>query len=151
MLLMNLVEKYSVLIDQEDLDKYRFKQAHLVDGYVIIMIDAKPRKLHQLLVDTSCCALVDHKNRNKLDLRKDNLRGTTYQVNNLNKGLQANNVSGHRGVCWHSGKKKWTAQIRANKKQIWLGDFTVKENAARAYNEAAILHFGEHAQLNILE
>lgn len=151
MLLMNLVEQEGILLDPEDLSTYMFKQAHINSGYVIVMIDAKPRKLHQLLIDTSKCALVDHKNRNKLDLRKENLRGTTYQINNLNKELQSNNSSGYRGVCWHKGKKKWTAQIRANKKQIWLGDFTVKENAARAYNEAAILHFGEHAQLNILE
>lgn len=151
MLLMHLVEREGILIDPEDLEVYMFKQAHINSGYVVVMVEGKAKRLHQLLVDTSMCALVDHKNRNKLDLRKENLRQASYQLNNLNKEIQANNISGYRGVSWHKGKKKWTAQIKANNKQIWLGDFTVKENAARAYNNAAILHFGEHAQLNNLE
>lgn len=35
-----------------------------------------------------------------------------------------------------------------NGKKIWLGYFNTKEEAAKAYNKAAIKYFGEFSRLN---
>lgn len=43
---------------------------------------------------------------------------------------------------------RYRAQIYLDYKQIWLGEFSSKEAAARAYDEAAIKFHGEFARLN---
>ena len=44
--------------------------------------------------------------------------------------------------------KKWVAQITLNKKNISLGYFKTKEEAAKAYNESAKRYRGNLAKLN---
>jgi hypothetical protein len=46
---------------------------------------------------------------------------------------------------------KWSARIRVNGKRIELGRFDSEEEAARNYNNAAILHHGVFATVNILQ
>ncbi len=66
----------------------------------------------------------------------------------MNRGLDANNKSGFKGVCWYKARNKWICYITAMNKRIHLGYFTDKVEAAKAYNAAAKKHFGEFAWLN---
>ena len=93
---------------------------------------------------------LDHVNRNGLDNRRINLRPATQSQNNANRSLFRNNKSGYRGVTWNQRARKWKAQIRVNGQYIYLGLFGDAIEAARAYNRAALEHFGEFAQLNPL-
>jgi hypothetical protein len=43
---------------------------------------------------------------------------------------------------------KWVARISANKVRKWLGTFATEEQAAEAYNRAAMNLHGEYAVLN---
>ena len=43
-----------------------------------------------------------------------------------------NNTSGVVGVTWHKIRKKWTAFIKINYKQIHIGSFDTKEEAIKA-------------------
>lgn len=86
---------------------------------------------------------VDHINGNKLDNRRCNLRPVTHQQNLQNCDLRKDNTSGEKGVSWHKNAKKWESYIKANGKRIHLGLFNSKEDAVRAYQEAAEKYFGE--------
>lgn len=88
------------------------------------------------------CEQVDHQNGNKLDNRRENLRLATPQQNSRNRGKNANNTSGYKGVSYSRCAHKWTAQIYINRKRQHLGVFTTPEAAAIAYNEAAEREFG---------
>jgi hypothetical protein len=93
---------------------------------------------------------VDHANRDTLDNRLSNLRLATDSQQRQNRRVFKNNISGYRGVTWHKQRGKWQAKITVNRKQIHLGHFTDKDDAARAYNRAAEEHFGEFALLNTI-
>lgn len=64
---------------------------------------------------------IDHINGIKSDNRILNLRVVDCCENNKNKPIPKNNKSGFIGV--HRSGRKWTASIRANKRQIYLGSF----------------------------
>lgn len=91
---------------------------------------------------------VDHKNGDRLDNRKANLRICEKAENLRNRTVkQKNNTSGYKGVfCMGS---KWISQIRYKSKLIYLGVFNSPIIAARAYDKAALLYFGEFARLNL--
>jgi len=80
--------------------------------------------------------LIDHKNRNKLDNRKSNLRLCNKSQNAINSKIRVDNTSGVRGVYWNNQKNKWQAQIGINGKVINLGRFKNKKDAAKARKNA---------------
>ena len=93
--------------------------------------------------------LVDHENHQGLDCRKDNLRlcGAHHNAANMRSG---GNASGFKGVYAYTcgGTKPWCASIGFNYKQIHIGLYVEKEEAARAYDRKAIELFGKFAHLN---
>ena len=93
--------------------------------------------------------LVDHKNRNGLDNRRENLRRCTPAQNQQNRRKKITSKSSLKGITWHAARKKWQAQIKVNKKNIYLGLFKTEEQAAKAYDEAATRYFGEFARGNV--
>jgi hypothetical protein len=90
----------------------------------------------------------DHKNRNSLDNRRNNLRAATHQEQCCNRGVRKDNKSGFKGVCWHKQSEKWRTQVRIFGKMVYCKDFSSKKEAARAYDAAAQKFHGEFAVLN---
>ncbi len=93
---------------------------------------------------------IDHKDCNPLNCLDDNLRVCNRSQNQQNCKLPINNTSRFKGVTWYKSTKKWLAQITVNNKNINLGYYDTAEEAAKAYNTAAIKYHGEFAQLNII-
>jgi hypothetical protein len=89
--------------------------------------------LHRFVMGiTDPAVQVDHKNRDPLDCRKDNLRLATNAQNHQNMGPNANGRSGFRGVHWNEARQKWHAKVRLNYRHIYLGSFSTPEEANAA-------------------
>lgn len=52
---------------------------------------------------------------------KDNVRWTTYKVNNNNQGSYKTNSTGIAGVSWHKQRNCWVAYTKAPQKQLYAG------------------------------
>jgi hypothetical protein len=106
--------------------------------------------LHRLLIKTDNKTYIDHINGNGLDNRRCNLRVCTHTENMQNRKMHKNNTSGYKGVYQdkRAKNKKWVAVIRCNGVKHFLGIFTEKIEAAKAYNSGAIRYFGEFARIN---
>ena len=125
------------------LETYRFM---LDKSYPMTRIDGKRVRLHRLIMNTA--SIVDHINGITLDNRRENLRVATHAENMQNRKLHTNNTSGYKGV--ESSRGLWRATIYADNIRIHLGSFVTKEEAALAYNKAALKYHGEFARLNNL-
>jgi hypothetical protein len=106
--------------------------------------------MHRLLLPDA--VEVDHKDRNGLNNQRANLRPATSSQNAANRRKRKVAVtSQYKGVDWYRRTGKYYARIMVNGKQHYLGSFTNQEDAARAYNAAAVEHFGKFAKLNDIQ
>ena len=146
----------TTIIDIEDVDRIKNYKWSLSrnNGKPSKVTTAQSRKKrisiqHVILgVVPSRKAIIDHIDNNPLNNRKGNLRLCTNTENCRNARRGKNNTSGYKGV--KNRGDRWGARIMVDRKEIWLGTFGSKEEAAGAYNVAAIKHFGEFANLNII-
>lgn len=83
-----------------------------------------------------------------LDGLRSNLRLRTRSQRAASSKKNAKNSSGFRGVTWDKRKGKWAAQIGFQLRHIFVGYFTEKTDAARAYDAKALELFGSFAQTN---
>jgi len=91
---------------------------------------------------------VDHRNLNKLDNRRLNLRIATDSQNKANVKPTTGRSSRYKGVSYDSTRASWLARLEVNGKQRNLGRFASERDAALAYNAAALDAWGEFARLN---
>ena len=68
----------------------------------------------------------------------ENCRWTTPTIQARNQRIYKNNTIGYKGVYYHKGRNKYTAQIVVNNKNIYLGSFQTVIEGAIAYNNYII-------------
>lgn len=107
---------------------------------------APRRYMHQLLTGN---LLTDHENHNGLDNRRENLREATRGQNLANQRPGRRGSSDYKGVDLRRGL--WRARIKTGGREVFLGYHANPEAAARAYDLAATVAFGEFACLNFPE
>lgn len=142
------------LIDDEDFErvsKYTWRMHKR--GYVVSRpkIDNKYRhmRLQRFIMNVLDYPYVevDHINNDKLNNTKSNLRLCNRQQNNINKPKRPGKFSSkYKGVSQRG--VKYEANIRYNRKCIYLGLFNTDKEAALAYNKKAFELHGEFAYLN---
>ena len=94
---------------------------------------------------------VDHINNVRDDNRIVNLREATGSENQGNRKIQVGCSSKYKGVRWSKPAKKWVARIMVNYKAIHIGCYDSEQEAALAYNKAALEYFGEYAKINVIK
>lgn len=104
--------------------------------------------MHRQIVGAVFGSVVDHINHDTIDNQRCNLRVCLSGENQRNTRKQRNGKSLFKGVSRHSLTEKWRARIHVNGREIALGLFDSPESAAKAYDAAARLHFGEFALTN---
>lgn len=150
--------KYITIVDDEDFDKVASHKWKMLKSrsrvYAAREIGGKGKwktlLLHRFLMSAQEGDYVDHINNNTLDNRKENLRLTSNSMNLGNRGKQANNTSGYKGV--HKCHNGFAVRIRKDDYVYRLSNM-VKDpiEGAKIYDRAALHFYGEFAYLNFPE
>lgn len=90
--------------------------------------------------------MLDHVDRDRANNRIDNLRIATDSQNQANRGIYGQVNA--KGVRLGKNGKSYQAYIKVAQVTKYLGTFKVLDEAAHAYNKAAVQYFGEFALLN---
>jgi hypothetical protein len=125
------IKDKEILIDIDDLKKVSQKRWYLCSGYAR-ETSGDENYLHTFLMGEKEGFETDHRNRNQLDNRRENLRFATSFQNKINRGMNKNNTSGVKGVSFNKDYSKWEASIGLNYKKILLGYFDSLELAIEA-------------------
>lgn len=105
--------------------------------------------MHREIIDLPDDLYVDHINHHGWDNRKANLRPATAAENaRYARYPKINTTSKYRGVWYNKKKKRWRAAININSTRKIIGSFRNEIDAAKAYDKAAKLYYGEFAILN---
>lgn len=132
------------LVDDEDYAsvvayRWRVNQGYVVSGDNI--------HLHRLLMNPKSGLEVDHRDGNKLNNQRGNLRIVTHSENGKNLGLSVRSKTGIKGVHWVTSKRLFGCIITSNYKRHFLGYFKTKEEASLAYNQASQRLHGDFRRL----
>lgn len=156
---IKLTQGYHAIVDDEDYDKlsvfkWQYHNGYAKRGeYCERIKNNKSIKMHRVIMNCPLKLVVHHKNHNPLDNRKSNLQIVTRHKNSKSQRNQSNAKysSKYQGVfkrVYSSGKESWTAKIKVNYRNIYLGTFQSEDEAGFAYNLAAKKYFKEVAVLN---
>lgn len=158
---IKLTQNQIALIDDDDYDNVsqfkwyasKVKRNQMIVYYArrAFTIDGKQKiiPLHEFIIGKSENGLeIDHIDGNRLNCCRNNLRYVTHQQNTMNKHRYKKCKTKYRGVYSNSKCKTFSALIGVNNKRIRLGSYNNQEDAAMAYDAAAIKYFGEFANLN---
>jgi len=141
-----------ITVDDDDYDwlsKYKWyadcshRTIYAVKNTKINGIWVKER-MHRMIMKITDNSLIDHIDGNGLNNQKSNLRICADIENRAHR--RPNN--GHKYIGVGTYKSIYRSRIRINNIVYYLGYYKTAEEAALAYNEAAIKFKGEFAYLN---
>lgn len=160
MKIIKTVEGTDVFVSEEDYPFISFLYELYIDsnGYVNCRLKRGRRglgqvggKLHRIITQAPQGRNnpVDHKNRNKLDNTRENLRNATHKQNMQNRVQnKVKDSSKFKGVYFNKDRKKWRVNVHRDGVKIHKGYFTNEIAAANAYNFYSKEVYGEYANLN---
>jgi hypothetical protein len=160
MIELPLTRGYTVQVEDSDAESLRaWKWTYMPrsngrGGYAVrwATVDGKKRTIymHRHIMQARPGQLVDHEDGNGLNNQRYNLRLSTDTQNRANSQAPVRTIP-YRGVYAETrgqGRTPYFAQIKAFRRCWRLGGFVCQEDAARAYDRAALHFFGSFARLN---
>ncbi|MCB1469043.1 MAG: HNH endonuclease [Rhizobiaceae bacterium] len=116
-------------------------------GGCLYAVRSRGQLLHREIMRVGPGQFVDHINRDGLDNRKANLRVCTNAQNMANQAKRKGTSSRYKGVHV-TASGKYVATIESAGTILHLGTFREEERAARQYDRAARVFFGNFARTN---
>lgn len=148
-----LTKNQYAIVDTEHLELVSQFKWHYANGYASRNNCQKASRMHRLIffahhgIVEQKTLDIDHINRDRLDNRIENLRLATRSQNGMNRESTCANTSGYKGV-FRRDSGAWISKIKVQGEIFYLGQFASPEQAALAYNEAALRLHGSYAVLN---
>ncbi len=150
----HLPRRYA-LIDIEDFERVTRSKWYATPAGYVRATSGKFLAAHHMTLHRYVCRVereerLDHESGDTLDNRKQNLRVATAAENARNTRRQTfpGKTSRFKGVCWSARAERWLAKITANGERTYLGQFSSEEDAALAYDKAAVQLHGDFARTN---
>lgn len=145
------------IVDEGDYERLNQHKWHALPAkrafYAVRNVPCKGSKrrysyvyMHKEIVQPPEGMMVDHKDGDGLNNRRENLRLATGAQNSQNRSPYLKKSSKFKGVTWKKNIRKWQARITVDGKLMSLGYYNHEETAAIAYNNAANDMFGEFAK-----
>lgn len=140
---IKLTKGFEAQVDDDLHDYLSQWKWHYNDGYADRKENGKHIRMHRAVMNTN--KMIDHKNGNSLDNRKENLRIANHSTN-------AMNMRKHKGKSVFKGVSKegnkWRTQVFYNNQRVFSAYFKTERQAGLAYDLNAPILFGEFARLN---
>ena len=88
-----------------------------------------------------------------IDNRRANLRSVSHRQNILNSRKRKGSSSKFKGVCWNKRTGKWVVHATSSltHKSKSLGSYSDEAEAARVYDSAVVMEYGNFGVLNFPE
>jgi hypothetical protein len=134
-------------IDDDDYDRIVAHKWCFNGRYAVRVAGRKTVYMHREVMRAGKDEQIDHIDTDRLNNQKSNLRQCDHTTNQHNRKVQAG-TSIYKGVAWNKQRKKWRGQIVVAGKTVFLGYFKLEQEAAAAYDKAALHYFGEFARIN---
>lgn len=152
--LIPLTQGQNALVDDDVYEwasqyKWCFMRVYRHYGYAA-RAGTNPKRtiyLHREIARPVDGLVIDHINGDTLDCRRENLRLCTTKQNFRNAHPhRTGKLSPFKGIA--KVGKKWQASITVDGKGVYLKRHATQEQAARAYDRAALKYFGDFARTN---
>ncbi len=148
-------DAHLALVDAGDLERVADYQWRLLRGHNgrLYAYATGLVYMHRLVLGTPPGYETDHINGDGLDNRRANLRVASCSQNSANAGKPRRpggepTSSTYKGVSWDRSRSRWQAKIEIDGRCHNLGRYDDEAEAARAYDVAAHVAWGEFARLN---
>jgi hypothetical protein len=156
---IELTQGLFALVDDEDFDNVNQHKWFVKNGkntnYAATWIGPwrkrKILQMHHLIIGKPVSGMVtDHADRNGLNNQRYNIRNCTISQNSANRKPYGTSKYLGVSIVRRKSGNHWRAFTMINNKNKYLGIFKTQEEAALAYNKAALQYHGEFANLNTL-
>lgn len=142
------------IIDDDDFDFLRGFNWHRIKNSkgkhgCVCFIGREQHCMHRMILGLGKeqkSIVVRHRNENKLDNRRSNLKVTTKSL--VAAAMIPRSTTGFKGVHYDRRRNSYWASIFVDGEFIFLGRYESAKDAALAYNEAAAYKFGCEAVIN---
>lgn len=133
---ITLSQGKEAIVDDVDFEHLSKRPWSFAEGYAVRRQGKKTLRMHREVIGARSGMLVDHRNGNTLDNRRENLRECSYGHSVLNTRAHSRSKTGVKGVVRFRDKYRATIQFRGKWKHIGL--FETLEAAKEAYMDASL-------------